>query len=84
MYAGTDPLTGREIRFRQTCKTKVAAQIELGKLLERALAGRQPETGSTVARLPPSCKWAALLPYERHCAIRSRHNHQSGCQRPSC
>jgi hypothetical protein len=32
VYAGKDPLTGREIRFRQTCKTQVAAQIELGKL----------------------------------------------------
>jgi hypothetical protein len=32
VYAGKDPLTGREIRFRQTCKTKIAAQIELGKL----------------------------------------------------
>ncbi len=21
VYAGTDPLTGREIRFRKTCKT---------------------------------------------------------------
>jgi hypothetical protein len=36
VYAGTDPLTGREIRFRKTCKTcktEQAAQIELGKLL---------------------------------------------------
>jgi hypothetical protein len=24
VYAGKDPLTGREIRFRQTCKTEVA------------------------------------------------------------
>ena len=29
VYAGTDPLTGREIRFRKTCKTEQAAQIEL-------------------------------------------------------
>jgi len=26
VYAGTDPLTGREIRFRKTCKTERAAQ----------------------------------------------------------
>ena len=50
-YAGTDPLTGREIRLRKTCKTERAAQIELGKLLEQADAGRQPETGATVAEL---------------------------------
>ncbi len=33
VYAGKDPLTGREIRFRRTCKTELPAQIELGKLL---------------------------------------------------
>jgi hypothetical protein len=27
VYAGTDPLTGREIRFLKTCKTERAAQI---------------------------------------------------------
>ena len=51
VYAGTDPLTGREIRFRKTCKTERAAQIELGKLLEHAAAGRQPDTDVTVAQL---------------------------------
>jgi len=38
--AGKDPLTGREIRFRKTCKTERGAQIELGKLLALARAGR--------------------------------------------
>jgi hypothetical protein len=28
-------MTGREIRFRKTCKTEVKGQIELGKLLAR-------------------------------------------------
>jgi len=51
VYAGTDPLTGREIRLRRTCKTERAAQIELGKLLEQASAGRQPKTNATVAEL---------------------------------
>ena len=51
VYAGTDPLTGRQIRLRRTCKTERAAQIELGKLLEQAAAGRQPETDATVAEL---------------------------------
>jgi hypothetical protein len=51
VYAGTDPLTGRDIRFRKTCKTERAAQIELGKLLEHATAGRQPDSDVTVARL---------------------------------
>ena len=51
VYAGTDPLTGRQIRLRKTCKTERAAQIELGKLLEQAAAGRQPETDAAVAQL---------------------------------
>jgi integrase len=51
VYAGTDPLMGREIRLRRTCKTERAAQIELGKLLEQAATGRQPETDATVAQL---------------------------------
>ena len=51
VYGGTDPLTGREIRLRKTCKTERAAQIELGKLLEQAAAGRQPEANATVAEL---------------------------------
>ena len=28
VYAGTDPLTGREIRFRKTCKSARAARID--------------------------------------------------------
>jgi integrase len=51
VYGGTDPLTGREIRFRKTRKTEVEAQIELGKLLELARAGRQPDSDVTVAEL---------------------------------
>jgi hypothetical protein len=48
---GTDPLTGREIRFRKTCRTERAAQIELGTLLALAQAGRQPDSGVAVAQL---------------------------------
>jgi integrase len=51
VYGGTDPLTGRQIRLRRTCKTERAAQIELGKLLEQADAGRRPEIDVTVAQL---------------------------------
>ena len=42
-YAGTDPLIGREIRFRKTCKSERAAQIKLGKLLAMPEAGAKPE-----------------------------------------
>jgi integrase len=51
VYAGKDPLTGREIRFRKTRKTEVEAQIALGKLLALARAGRQPDSDVTVAEL---------------------------------
>src|SRR5690348_11740882 len=51
VYAGIDPLTGRELRHRRTVKTAQQAQILLGKLLEQAAEGPQPETGVTVAEL---------------------------------
>lgn len=37
------------VRFRTTCKAERAAQIELGKLLTMARAGRQPDSDVTVA-----------------------------------
>ena len=49
--APPDPLTGREIRFCKACKTERAAQVELGKLLALAQAGRQPDSDVTVAQL---------------------------------
>ena len=51
VYAGTDPLTGRRLRFRQTVRTEQQARIVLGKLLAQIAEGRQPETGVTVAEL---------------------------------
>jgi integrase len=51
VYAGTDPLTGREILLRRTRKTELAARIELGKLLKEASEGRTPEADATVAKL---------------------------------
>jgi integrase len=51
VYAGTDPLTGRRLRFRQTVKTEEQAHILLGKMLELVAEGKQPETGVTVAEL---------------------------------
>jgi integrase len=48
---GTDPITRRRIRLRETCKDLVAAQITLGKLLAQAQAGKEPESGATVGQL---------------------------------
>jgi hypothetical protein len=36
VYAGTDPLTRRAIRFKSTVKTEQQAHIELGRLLKEA------------------------------------------------
>jgi integrase len=49
VYAGTDPLTGRALRHRQTVKTEKQAQIVLGRLLEQAADGRRPDSDVTVA-----------------------------------
>jgi len=49
VYAGTDPLTGRRLRYRQTVRTKRQAQVVLGRLLEQADEGRRPDTDVTVA-----------------------------------
>jgi hypothetical protein len=32
VYAGTDPLTGRALRYRQTVKTERQARVVLGRL----------------------------------------------------
>jgi len=44
VYAGTDPLTGRALRFRQTAKTEDGAKILLGRLLEQAATGARPSS----------------------------------------
>ena len=62
VYAGIDPLTRREIRLRETCRTERAAQIALGKLLEQAAVGRQPESNVTVATLVD--EYAAIAEWE--------------------
>jgi hypothetical protein len=61
VYAGTDPLSRRPIRFRATARTETQARIELGKLLEKARDGRSPEAGVTMAKLldeyAPLAQW---------------------------
>lgn len=51
VYGGTDPLTKRRIRFRKTCKDEVTAQIQLGKFLAQAQAGKHAESTATVGQL---------------------------------
>jgi len=42
VYSGIDPLTGRQLRHRQTAKTEAQAQIVLGRLLEQAASDSGP------------------------------------------
>ncbi len=53
VYAGTDPLTGRELRFRfrQTAKTEDGAKILLGRLLEQAATVARPSSDVKVTEV---------------------------------
>src|SRR5260370_4742987 len=51
VHAGTDPLTGRRLRFRQTARTEEQARIVLGRLLEQASAMQRPDFSVTLAEL---------------------------------
>lgn len=51
VYAGADPLTGRQLRLRQTAKTEERARILLGRLLEQAAAGARPSSDVRVAEV---------------------------------
>src|SRR6516225_8154478 len=62
VYAGTDPLTRRAIRFKSTVKTEQQAHIELGRLLKEASEGRTPEYGATMAKLMD--EYAAIAPWD--------------------
>ncbi len=50
VYAGTDPITRRPCTSGDREEPR-QAQIALGKLLERAQAGKEPESGATVGQL---------------------------------
>jgi integrase len=51
VYAGKDPVTGRDRRYRRTVKTEAEAVAELAKLLHDAEAERAPDDSATVGLL---------------------------------
>ena len=55
---------GQCVRLRKTCKSERAAQIEFGKLLEQAAAGRQTDSDVTVA---PAARPVRVNPPGRTC-----------------
>ena len=50
VYAGTDPVTGKERLLRQTCPDEAAAHIALGRLLAEADGGRFPDRDATLGQ----------------------------------
>jgi integrase len=51
VYVGTDPITRKRVYLRETVKGSTEAQITLGRLLAKAQAGKEPESGATVGQL---------------------------------
>ena len=50
VYAGTDPVTGRARRLRETCADEAAAAATLGRLLNEADGGRFPDRAATLGQ----------------------------------
>ena len=47
VYAGTDPVTGKQRRLRETCPDEAAATSTLGKLLKQAQSHQAPNRDAT-------------------------------------
>lgn len=50
VYAGTDPVTGRPRRLRETCPDEAAAAATLGRLLNEADGGGFPNRAATLGQ----------------------------------
>jgi integrase len=50
VYAGTDPVTGKQRLLRQTCPDEASAHVALGQLLAEADGGRFPDRQATVGQ----------------------------------
>jgi integrase len=50
VYAGTDPVTGKQRLLRQTCPDEASAHVALGRLLVEADGGRFPDRHATVGQ----------------------------------
>jgi integrase len=50
VYAGTDPITGRPRRLRETCPDDATAAATLGRLLNEADGGRFPDRAATLGQ----------------------------------
>ena len=50
VYAGTDPVTGKQRLLRQTCPDEASAHVALGRLPAEADGGRFPNRNATVGQ----------------------------------
>jgi hypothetical protein len=50
VYAGVDPVTGRQRRLRETCPDDATAAATLGRLLNEADGGRFPDRAATLGQ----------------------------------
>ena len=50
VYAGTDPVTGKQRLLRQTCPDEASAHVALGRLLADADGGRFPDRHATIGQ----------------------------------
>ncbi len=50
VYAGTDPLTGEDLRLRETCRTRAEAHVHSAGTAQRATAALAAEGLITVSR----------------------------------
>jgi integrase len=50
VYAGTDPVTGKPRRLKQTCPDEAAAYVALGRLLGQAAGDRFPDREATLGQ----------------------------------
>jgi hypothetical protein len=69
VYAGTDPLTGRRLRYRRKVKTEQQARIVLGQLLEQA--AERSRSGSDLADTARDADPTATHGTRRHAGTRA-------------
>ena len=61
VYAGTDPVTGKPRRLKQTCPDEASAAAALGKLLAQADGDHFPNREASVGQALAACNSAPTL-----------------------
>jgi hypothetical protein len=91
VYAGTDPVSGKPRRLKQTCPDEAAAAAALGRLLIQADGGRFPDREATLGQALGTDRLSAatifvtgyLCPTDRPAFRITRHPRPYACRTPS-